>query len=131
MGAMSDKRQPGGGGLATVRKPRVALVGGAGCGRVTEQLRKMDWEVMAVPAGDDLACAVLARKPSVVVLPVETGWESGYLVAAKLRAARKKLKVVLVTRGRTAEGEKFAKFVGATLVTDTDGAGKLVTAVTG
>ena len=96
-----------------------------------EQLRKLDWEVLTVPAGDDLACAVLARKPSVVVLPAETGWESGYLVAAKLRASRKKLRVVLVTPTRTSDGERFAKFVGAALVAEPEGTAKLATAVTG
>jgi hypothetical protein len=128
---MSDKWQLGGGAVATVKRPRVVLVGGANCVRVAEQLRKLDWEVVVVPAGDDLACAVVARKPSVVVLPVETGWESGFLVAAKLRAARKKLRVVLVAKARTPEAERFARFVGAALVTDADGPAKLVNAVTG
>jgi len=128
---MSDKRQLGGGGaVATVRKPRAVLVGGAGSARLAETLRKLDWEVFSVPAGDDLACAVLARKPAAVVLPVETGWESGYLVAAKLRAARKKLKVILLAKVRTDEGERFAKFVGATLVTDAEGV-RVANAITG
>ena len=66
-----------------------------------------------------------------MVLPVETGWESGYLVAAKLRAAKRKLKVVLVAPQRTDEAERFARFVGATLVADADGAAKVLNAMTG
>jgi hypothetical protein len=127
---MSDKRQLGATATATARRPRAVLVDGVGGSRVSDQLRKLDWEVLSVPAGDDLACSVLARKPAVVVLPVETGWESGYLVAAKLRAAKRKVKVVLVAPARTAEAERFARFVGATLLTDADGANKIVGAVT-
>jgi hypothetical protein len=130
---MSDKRQLTSGGLATVKKPRVVLVGGVGggaAGKLAEQLRKLDWDVFAVQADEGIACTVLARRPSAVVIPVETGWESGYLLAAKLRKAKPKLKVVLVAPARSADAERFAKFVGATLVAEVDGAGRLVGAVT-
>jgi biotin carboxylase len=130
---MSDKRQLTSGGVATVRKPRLVMVGGVGggtAGKVAEQFRKLEWDVCAVPTSEDLACAVLARRPSAVVIPVETGWETGYLLAAKLRKAKPRMKVVLVAPTRTAEAERFAKFVGATLVAETDGAAKLVSAVT-
>lgn len=127
---MSDKRQLSTAAVATIRKPRAVLVGGAFCARVAEQLSKLDWEAVNVPASDELTCAIMARKPSVVVLPVDTGWESGYLVAAKLRAAKRKLKVVLILPTRTPKAERFAKFVGATLVTSNEGTAKLINAVT-
>jgi hypothetical protein len=124
-GIMSDKRQINQGGVCTIRKPRVVLVGGVGDKRLTEQLRALDWDVASVPAGDDLACSVLARRPSAVVLPVETGWESGYLLAAKLRKAKPKLKVVLVAANRSFISERFARFVGATLLTESEIATRL------
>ncbi len=102
--------------VATARRRRAVVVDGAGCARVADRFRNLDWDVAAVPAGPDLACAILARKPAVVVLPLETGWESGYLVAAKVRAARPKTRVVLVAAARTPWTERFARFVGATLV---------------
>jgi hypothetical protein len=126
---MSDKRQFTTGGVATARKPRLVVVCGAG-GKAAEQFRKLDWDVCAVPAGEDIACAVLARRPNVVIVPAETGWESGYLLAAKLRKAKPKLRVILVAPTRTPEAERFAQFVGATLVAETDGPGRLVSAVT-
>ncbi len=127
----SEKRQLGATVLTTLRKPRVVLVGGLGTERMTELLRSQDWEVLSLPACDDLACTIAARKPTVVVLPVRTGWESGYLVAAKLRAAKRKLRVVLVAPSRTEEAERFSRFVGAVLVTEGDSPTKLAHAVTG
>ncbi len=137
METMSDKRQLNLGGVATARQPRLVLVGGVGAvsntasGRVADQFRNLGWDVFNVPVGNDLACSVLARKPSAVLLPVETGWESGYLIAAKLRTAKRKLKVVLVTKTRTTEAERFAKFVGADARRRNRRHGKLVNAVTG
>ena len=114
---------------ATARKPRAVLVGKTGSASVSDQLRKLDWDVMTVPTSENLACAVLARKPSVVVLPLGLDGESGFLVAAKLQATKRKLRVVLVGATRTPEAERFAKFVGAAFVAETDGVGKLVNAV--
>lgn len=128
--AMSDKRQLNTGGVATARKLRVVLVGGMGAARVAEQLRALDWDVHNIPTGDDLACTVLMRRPNAVLLPVETGWETGYLVAAKLRKAKPKMRIVLVAPVRTSQAERFAKFVGAILVTEKEGVSKFVSAVT-
>ncbi len=129
MTAMSDKRVLGA-TMATARKPRAVLVGMAGCDSLVSQLRKVEWDVITMPSGDELACTVLARKPTVVVLPVGLDWESGFLVAAKLQASKRKPKVVLVATTRTPEAERFAKFVGATFVAVSDGVAKLVEAVT-
>ncbi|MBA4065237.1 MAG: hypothetical protein C0501_16300 [Isosphaera sp.] len=106
------------GAVATARRPRAVVVGGARRGRVADRFRELGWEVTPVTAGAGLACGILSlvRKPAVVVLPVDTGWESGYLVAAKLRAARPGLRVILVAPARTPWTERFARFVGATLV---------------
>jgi hypothetical protein len=127
---MSDKRHLHTGGVATVRKPRLVLVGAAGT-KIADNLRQLDWDVCSLPVGNDLASAILARRPSVVVLPGDTGWESGFLLAAKLRKAKPKLRVVVVTQARKAEDERLARFVGAALVAETDAASKLVNAVTG
>jgi len=128
---MSDKRQLNHGGTATARKLRIVFVGGVVADHIAEQFRDLDWEVLNVPTGNDLACAVLARRPSAVLLPVDTGWESAFLVAAKLRASRRKPKVVIVAHNHTAEAARFAKFVGAVLVPDADGATRMLHAVTG
>ncbi len=128
---MSDKRQLNPGGVATVRKPRVVLVGGTATTPIQERFRQLDWDVSHLPTGDDLTCSVLARRPSAVLIPVETGWESGYLITAKLKKSKPKMRVVLVAPNRTPEAERFARFVGAVLVAETDGVGRLVAAVTG
>jgi hypothetical protein len=127
---MSDKRDLCSSGVATVRKPRLVLVGTV-AGKLSDAFRKLDWDLYSVPAGSEIACSVLARRPSAVILPIETGWESGYLLAAKLRSAKPKLKVVLVTPTRHPEAERFARFVGAALVAETDGTNRLVRSVTG
>lgn len=90
----------------------------------------LDWDVLSIPGGDELACGIMARKPSVAVLPAGLDRESGYLVAAKLRAGKRKIRVVLMAATRTPEAERFARFVGATLVATTDGMSKLVEAIT-
>ena len=127
---MSDKRHLNTGGVATAKKPRLVLVGATGT-KATDTLRQLDWDICPVPVGNDLACAILARRPSVVVLPVDTGWESGFLLAAKLRKAKPKLRVVVVTPARKSADERLARFIGAALVAETEGASKLVNAVTG
>jgi hypothetical protein len=96
-----------------------------------DQFRKLGWDACTIVEGDDLACAVLAKKPSAVILPAETGPESGNLVAAKLKKAKPKLKVVLVGTERTLEAERFAKFVGASFAVEADGAGRVVAGIAG
>ncbi len=113
-------------GATVARKPRVVLVGPTTQhAEAAEQLRTLGWDVFTVPTVDDLVCTILARKPNAVVLPEETGTETGYLVAAKLRKAKPKLKVILVGQ-RTADGERFAKFVGGILVPGTDNLAMIV-----
>ena len=120
-------------GTATVaRKPRAVVVGNSlFAANAADQFRRLGWDVCLIPGGTDLACAVLAKKPNAVVLPEKTGAESGHLVAAKLRKAKPKLKVVLVGEKRSGEAERFARFVGAAFAAESDGACRVVAGITG
>jgi hypothetical protein len=51
------------------------------------------------------------------------------LIAAKVLEAKHKLKVVLVGTKRTSVAERFAKFVGAGYVAESDGVHKLLAAL--
>ena len=128
---MSDKRQCDHGGMATVRKPRVVLVGGAGSAAARLRFQQLGWDALHLPAGSDLVPAVLARRPLAVLLPIDTGWESGYLLAFKLKKARPRLRVALVAPTREPGAERFARFVGATLLAETDPPARWVSAVAG
>ena len=119
-----------GGCTATARKPRAVVVGNSVfTANVTDRLRALGWDVVNIAAGDDLARAILARKPSAVILPAETGEESGPLVAAKLRKVKPKMKVAIVDQNRSATAERFAKFVGASYVIESDGAARAVSSI--
>jgi hypothetical protein len=114
------------------RKPRAVVVGNSlFAANAADQFRKLGWEVCTIAGGDDLAAMVLAKKPSVVVLPAETELESGHLIAAKLKKLRPKLKVALVGTERTLEAERFAKFVGASFAVESDGASRVVAGIAG
>jgi hypothetical protein len=114
------------------RKPRAVVVGNSlFAANAADQFRKLSWDVCTIVNADDLARAVLAKKPNAVVLPIETGAESGHLIAAKLRKVKPKLRVVLVGAERTLEAERFARFVGATFAAEGDGAGRVVAGIAG
>jgi hypothetical protein len=114
------------------RKPRAVVVGNSlFAANAADQFRKLGWDVCTIANSDDLAAAVLAKKPNAVVLPDVTGAESGHLIAAKLKKARPKLKVVLVGTERTLEAERFAKFVGAAFAVESDGACRVVAGIAG
>jgi hypothetical protein len=120
------------GPVAVARKPRAVVVGNSlFAANAADQFRTHGWDAFTILNADDLAVAVLAKKPNAVLLPVETETESGHLIAAKLKKLKPKLKVVLVGDKRTAEAESFARFVGATLALESDGAGKVVSSVVG
>ena len=105
----------------TARQPRLVVAGPAGLlGHATAQLPVVRvGNVVNVSAADAVRTA-LTRKPTALLLPEETGMESGYLIAAKVAEARKKLKVVLVGATHTPVAERFANFVGANFVVETD-----------
>ena len=87
---MSDKRNfscgSNGATAMVARKPRAVIVGNSiFAANAADQFRKHGWDACSITVGDDLACAVLAKKPNAVLLPAETGAESGHLIAAKIR----------------------------------------------
>lgn len=126
---MSDKRCLGA-LFGCAAKPRVVFVGGAGGDAASADLSGRGWDVLNAAESANLACAILLRQPSVVVLPAQLGTESGFLIAAKLRVAKHKPGVVILADARTPQAEQFAKFVGATLASRDEGAAKLAEAVT-
>lgn len=123
---MNEKRQHGSAAVATARKPRLVVAGAVGlAGQAADQLKTHGWEVVNVPAADAVRAA-LTRKPSALLLPDQTEFESGYLIAAKVREAKPRLRVVLVAPQRTALAERFACFLGAGFVAETDAVSKLL-----
>ncbi len=96
---------------------------------VTDQLRVLGWEVLTVGNDSGLHETAAKTKPHAVLLPEAAGDESGYLACAKLLITRPELKVVVVGAERTATRERFAEFVGAEFVAETDGVNELVAAV--
>jgi DNA-binding NarL/FixJ family response regulator len=133
---MTDKRIyccGGDGGTATVaRKPRAVVVGNSlFAANAADQFRRLGWDVCTIANADELATLVLAKKPNAVILPIQAGAESGHLVAAKLKKARPKLKVVLVAEKRSGEAERFAKFVGAGFAVESDGGGRVAAGIVG
>jgi hypothetical protein len=114
------------------RKPRAVVVGNSlFAANAADQFRKRGWEVCTIAHADDLTCAVMAKKPNAVILPTDTGTESGHLIAAKLKKVKPKLRVVLVDDKRSPESERFARFVGAAYALESDGAGKVVAGIVG
>ena len=97
--------------------------------KVADQFRKMGWEVFIVSAARDIHAAAVETDPHAVLIPEVTGDESGYLACAKLLQTLPELKVVVVGTERTAKRERFAEFVGASFVTESDGVCKLLNAV--
>lgn len=120
------------GTAAVAKKPRAVVVGNSlFAANAADQFRKLGWDVCTIAGADDLTCAVLAKKPNAVLLPTETGSESGHLVAAKLKKARPKLKVVLVGEKPSPQAERFARFVGAGYATEADGPARVVAGIAG
>ncbi|AMV28997.1 hypothetical protein VT84_31675 [Gemmata sp. SH-PL17] len=109
---------------------RVVLAGRFALGaNVADHFRKLGWEVHTVNADHDVHATAAETDPHAVLLPENTGEESGYLACVKLRQTLPDLKVVVVGSERTAGREKFAEFVGAKFVTEADGVGRFVTAM--
>ncbi len=126
---MNEKLHLFHGGVATARKPRLVVAGAIGvAGKATNQLHNHGWEIVNVPTADAVRAA-LTRKPTAMLLPDETGAESGYLIAAKVLEAKRKLRVVLVGATRNAKAERFARFIGASFVAESDGVHKLLAAL--
>src|SRR5262245_11774293 len=79
---------------------------------VAERLQSRGWRVLR--AGNAVEVRRLAgrHRLDVVVLPVDSPEESGWIACAKLRVARPRLKVLLMGE-RTPAALRFAQFVGA------------------
>lgn len=98
--------------------PRLIL-GGRDFGfRLAPLLRDLGWEVHTAADGAEARRLAHGKRPSAVLLPVESEDESGYLTCAKLRQCLPRVRVVLVGREKTVEGVRFADFVGAALATE-------------
>jgi CheY-like chemotaxis protein len=106
------------------------------CGRgfapeLADDLRGLGWEVCMVTDGPEARRLALRKRSQAVLLPAEGGYESGYLTCAKLRAADPGVRVVIVGPRRTPQAERFAQFVGAAFVAESDGPAEVLKAVTG
>jgi hypothetical protein len=102
------------------RKPGLVVAGGGRPVRdAAGRLHLHGWDVVNVPATDAVRAAI-GRKPLVVLLPEDAGLESGYLVAAKLKIARPRTKVILIGPCPCVKAERFANFVGARYAAETD-----------
>jgi ActR/RegA family two-component response regulator len=78
--------------------------------------RQAGWEVFRLTSSSELPCAILSRRPQVVILPLQTQDESGFLIAAKVKQARPRTRILLVGNGVDPSAARFARFVGATYV---------------
>lgn len=118
----------GGAVLSKAQKVPRAIVAGV-FEDVADHFRLLGWDVCAPATAEDAARIAFRKNAAVIVLPAETGCESGFLTAAKLRKAKPKAKLVLVGAERNETAERLAKFVGATFVaapTAVDEVAKLV-----
>ena len=114
------------------RAPRVVLGGGPRlAARVADLFRERGWDVHTAGTGAETLRLALRKRPAAVLLPTDADGESGYLVCAKLRQALPRVRLVLVGPTRTAEAEKFAGFVGAAFVTESDDPAEVARAVAG
>ncbi len=95
---------------------------------VADQFRKLGWEVHTVAADHDVHAVAAETEPHAILIP-ELAGESGYLACVKLLRTQPDLKVVVIGTERTARRERFAEFVGAEFVTESDGVNGLVAAV--
>ncbi|MBY0515134.1 MAG: hypothetical protein K2P78_14670 [Gemmataceae bacterium] len=96
--------------------PRAVLAGPALPDTIADQLRARGWDVRTAATPAEAAALAVETNPTAVVLPAEADGESGYLVCAKLRRARPRVRLVLVGETRTDRDARLARFVGATLV---------------
>jgi DNA-binding response OmpR family regulator len=81
----------------------------------SDRLRRVGWRVFQAGTCDDVRELADRIGPEVVVLPADGSDESGWLTCAKLLEAVPQLRVIVVGKP-TADGNEFARFIGATLV---------------
>jgi hypothetical protein len=110
------------GWIVEPQKQRLVIVGSMPwSGELAALCRQAGWEVFRLTGSSGLACAILSRRPQVVILPPETQDESGFLIAAKVKQARPKTRILLIGAGDDPAMIRFARFVGATYVNGNQG----------
>jgi ActR/RegA family two-component response regulator len=80
---------------------------------VSNAFRHRGWDVHLARSGPDLRCLARAVGATAVVLDANLREESGWLTCDKLTRELPHLRVILVSPGFSAEGCRFATFVGA------------------
>ncbi|MBA2224694.1 hypothetical protein [Thermogemmata fonticola] len=115
------------GWIVEPQKQRLVIVGSMPwSGELAALCRQAGWEVFRLTGSSELACAILSRRPQVVILPLHTRDESGFLIAAKVKQARPKIRILLVGTGVDPAAARFARFVGATYVNGHQGLAALL-----
>jgi hypothetical protein len=113
--------------VVETRRQRLVIVGAVPWGEeLAALLQRSDWDIFHLTDGGNLACAILSRRPQVVVLPLQTWEESGFLIAAKVRYARPKTRVLLIGTQADPRAARWAQFVGATYLSTEQGLSALV-----
>jgi DNA-binding NtrC family response regulator len=108
-------------------KQRLVIVGSVPWGEeVVALFRRAGWDIFHLTNSSDLACAIISRRPHVVVLPLQTADESGFLIAAKVKQARPKTRVLLIGTEADPLAARFAQFVGALFLSGDQGLFALV-----
>jgi DNA-binding NarL/FixJ family response regulator len=96
---------------------------------VTAVLADRGWHVLRAATAAEARRLACRHGADAVVLPANGAGESGWLISAKLRRARPRLRIVLVG-DRTPAGVRFARFVGAAALVPADvAAARLAAAV--
>lgn len=96
------------------RKARLVLAGKLPFAtRVADHFRRQGWHVHVLEADEDLYRIVRTQRASAVVIDVQMGSESGFLVCAKLLRNQPRMPVLIVGSRRRTSDAKFAEFVGA------------------
>ena len=109
------------------RRQRLVIVGAVPWGEELVALfQQADWDIFRLTDGGNLTCTILSHRPQVVVLPLQTREESGFLIAAKARHARPKTRVLLIGTQADPRAARWAQFVGATYLCTEQGLSALV-----
>jgi DNA-binding response OmpR family regulator len=80
---------------------------------LSNAFRQRGWDVHLARSGPDVRHLARAVNAGAVVLDANLGGESGWLTCDKLTRELPHVRVVLVSPGLSAEGCRFATFVGA------------------
>jgi DNA-binding NtrC family response regulator len=80
---------------------------------VGRQFRQLGWQIQLADSVSEVRRLSRQAGQAVLILSAEFPGESGWLTCAKLMQERPFLKVVLVVDHRTADGCRFAAFVGS------------------